>query len=59
MQKPKSGSRHLYAGYRLGSMQVSPRLLPGMGFRPGFDIAYLGFDASTVVRLSLAFLTLT
>jgi hypothetical protein len=28
MQKPKSGSRHLHAGHRLGSIQVAPRLLP-------------------------------
>src|SRR5450759_2258180 len=28
MQKPKSGSRHLYPGHRLGRKQASPRLIP-------------------------------
>ena len=47
MQKPKPGSRHLYAGYRLVSKQVSPRLVPRNPCTLGFDIIVRGFDASS------------
>ena len=33
----KSGSRRLHTGRRLGSKQVSPRLIPGSTEYPGFD----------------------
>src|SRR5262249_40262717 len=36
---PASSSRHLYAGHRLASKQVSARLIPGQQLDPGFDDA--------------------
>src|ERR1039458_10301409 len=47
MQEPKPGSRHLYAGYRLVSKQVSSRLVPRHPCSLGFDIVIRGFDASS------------
>lgn len=47
--EPEPSSRHLYAGHRLGGKQVSPRLLPGHSFNPGFDVV-LALDTSSVVR---------
>ena len=38
MQKPSSESRHLYAGGRLGSKQVHPKLILGLTSEPSFDL---------------------
>src|SRR4030042_4809389 len=38
MQKPKSGSCHLYAGRRQGSIQVPPGLIPESRSPSGFDV---------------------
>jgi hypothetical protein len=59
MQEPKPGSRHLYAGYRLVSKQVSSRLVPRHPCSLGFDIVIRGFDASSNGSLPLAFLVHT
>lgn len=36
--EPELSSRRLYAGHRLGSRQVAPRLVPGERLPPGFDV---------------------
>ena len=36
--EPELSSRRLYAGHRLGSKQVSPKLIPGQRLHPGFDV---------------------
>ena len=38
MPEPEPSSRRLYAGHRLGSRQVAPRLIPGERLPPGFDV---------------------
>jgi len=40
IEAPRSRSCCLYAGRRLGSKRVSPRLIPGHGHGPGFDVVY-------------------
>src|SRR5207249_374673 len=58
--EPKPRSRHLYAGHRLGSRQVAPRLLPRHGTDLGFDVVD-GFSTRhqwfTCVRLRGSHLT--
>ncbi len=57
---PKPGSRHLYAGHRLGSKQAAPKLIPGESCAPGFDVIIERFDTSNYDgSLSLAFLAPT
>ena len=41
MQKPSSESRHLYAGGRLGSKQVHPKLILGLTSEPSFDLVHV------------------
>ena len=38
LREPEPSSRHLYAGRRVGSKQVSPTLIPGHCPEPGFDV---------------------
>jgi len=38
VEVPEPSSRHLYAGYRPPSKQVSDGLIPGIVVAPGFDI---------------------
>ena len=47
IEEPRSGSCCLYAGCRLVSTRVTPRLVPGPGRSPGFDIVFTDFDTST------------
>ena len=44
-------SRRLHAACRLGSLRVSPKLIPDEGSPPGSDIAYSAFDTSSTVCL--------
>jgi hypothetical protein len=39
VREPRPGSCCLYAGHRLGSKQVSPRLIPGQLSDPGSDVS--------------------
>ena len=50
LQEPESGSRHLYAGHRLGRTQASPTLLPRY-LSPSVSMALRSLDASSVVPL--------
>ena len=50
IHEPGLCSRHLYAGCRLASNQVSARLFPVCCRDTGFDIGYRVFDASSVVH---------
>ena len=50
-QEPESGSRRLYAGHRLGSKQVSPRLCPRPGKWAWFRWHPSRFDTSSAVHL--------
>src|ERR1700722_1791476 len=38
VREPESSSRHLYAGHRASSKQVSDALVPGQHNSPGFDV---------------------
>jgi hypothetical protein len=51
VQEPGSRSRHLYAGCRTGSKQVSPVLILEPRKNPSFDTTYICFDTSSMVRL--------
>jgi hypothetical protein len=58
MYEPESDSRHLNAGCRVGSKQVSPTLIPEQPILPGFDITF-GFRRFINGSLALVFPTLT
>jgi hypothetical protein len=49
-QEPELSSRHLYAGHRLGSRQVAPKLIPRERL-PSDSMSSLTFDTSSAVRL--------
>jgi hypothetical protein len=58
--EPEPSSRHLCAGHRQGSKQVSPWLLPGQQLDPGFDVVATlstGHQWFTFVRLLGSHLT--
>ncbi len=38
LREPEPSSRRLYAGRHVGSKQVSPTLIPGLGKEPGSDV---------------------
>jgi len=40
VEAPESSSRHLYAGHRPPSNQVSDGLIPGIVVAPGSDVSY-------------------
>ncbi|MBU6148595.1 MAG: hypothetical protein KGQ54_00175 [Verrucomicrobia bacterium] len=40
VEKPRSDSRHLYAGYHLRSVQVTRRFVLGYAKDPSFDITF-------------------
>ena len=47
--EPELSSRRLYAGHRLGSKQVAPRLIPEERLASGFDVIPYAFDTSSTV----------
>jgi hypothetical protein len=51
MQKPNSDSRHLYAGGRLGSKQVAPKLILDPTKKPSFDLVHYISTPHRMVRL--------
>jgi hypothetical protein len=57
MHKPSSESRHLYTGGRLGSKQVSPKLILGLTSEPSFDLTRLWFRR--LINGSLALVSLS